>query len=179
MDSNNDLEPQKPLNYNEQNGKKYQSKGSKRSNIFISHPKTFIFFAFVVLLAVSLAIILPITLTNKKAVVIVAAKCPDGVNAPKIDCLEKEGQTNQANSQSMCIAKGCCWKPDSDPFTPDCVFPYNLGYKNNRWKENTYSRRWLDLSKIDSQSSYSKMKISYVEAKVEAQTDTRLHIKVK
>ena len=78
----------------------------------------------------------------------------------------------------MCLAKGCCWIPDTDSFTPDCVFPYNLGYRNNRWKENSYSRYWLDLIKIDSASSYSQMKISNIEAKIELQTDTRLHIKV-
>ena len=127
------------------------------------------------MLVVVLSIVLPVTLKTKNKVTIVSPKCPDGNFAPKIDCLEKENENNQ---KDLCISKGCCWIPDADPSTPDCVFPYNLGYKNNRWKEESYSRLWLDLTKIDSASSYSQMKISNIEAKIEMQTDARLHIKV-
>ena len=144
-------------------------------NILLRYPKTFIFFSFIILLLIILSIVLPMTLVIKKKVIMVSPKCPDGVNTPKIDCLEKQSENNNKNT---CVAKGCCWIPDTDPSTPDCVFPYNLGYKNNKWKENSYANYWMDLIKIDSASSYSQMKISNIEARIELQTDTRLHIKV-
>ena len=152
--------------------KKYDN---EPTNIILMYPKTFIFLSFILLLVIVLSIVLPTTLVTKKKVIMVSPKCPDGINTPKIDCLEK---LSENNNKDMCLAKGCCWIPDTDSFTPDCVFPYNLGYRNNRWKENSYSRYWLDLIKIDSASSYSQMKISNIEAKIELQTDTRLHIKV-
>ena len=154
--------------------KKKINRQDSSNNFIFKYPKTVIFFSFVILLLIVLSIVLPATLVGKKKVIMVSPKCPDGVNTPKIDCLEKQ---NEMNKKDICISKGCCWIPDTDPFTPDCVFPYNLGYKNNRWKESSYSRHWMDLIKIDSASSYSQMKITNIEAKIELQTDTRLHIK--
>ncbi len=124
---------------------------------------------------------LSLFLTIGKDIIFLQAKCPDGINTPKIDCLSNVDQqqaTNQPALKSMCLSKGCCWIGDSDMATPNCVYPYNLGYKNKKYKENIYSRYWIDLLKLDSQAEYTNAGINNLEAKVEMQTDYRIHVKV-
>jgi hypothetical protein len=135
----------------------------------------------VVLLVTIITVGLSLFLTIGKDIIYLQAKCPDGINTPKIDCLSNVDQqmTNQQSLQSMCAAKGCCWIGDNDLSTPNCVYPYNLGYANKRYKENMYSRYWIDLLKLDTQADYTKAGINNLEAKVEMQTDSRAHIKVR
>jgi hypothetical protein len=134
----------------------------------------FIIIGVISFILITLAIVLPLTLTRKK-VIFVERKCPDGTNQPRVDCLGD--LTSDQHSESTCTSRGCCWASNSYP-APSCVFPYNYGYSNAKWKSKSFSHKWADLLKFNTRNSFSSADITNLEAKIEYQTDERLHLKI-
>ncbi len=62
---------------------------------------------------------------------------------------------------------------------PNCAFPYNLGFRKTKTKENSFTRKWFELQRTNCPDSYTKSDISNLETKIEMQTDNRMRLRVK
>ena len=143
----------------------------------MKYMKCVLFFGALLLITIiTLSIVLPLTLTKtNRAVVQSVPKCPDGVNYPKVDCMPDLPIEQQ--SQSLCIRRGCCWAQDAGP-APSCLVPYNYGYIKNKWRDQSFSHKWIELIKIKTPTEFSRSDAINLEAKVEMQNDNRVRIKV-
>ena len=139
----------------------------------------FIGLGVLLVIVVILAIVLPLTLIKKKEEAKIKPACPDGQNEPRIDCLfDRSNLAQSSNLEQVCKSRGCCWSGSPPSGGPNCAFPSNFGFRNYKVKENTNTRYWFELARLNSPESLAKSDISNLEARVEMHTDHRLRIKV-
>lgn len=80
--------------------------------------------------------------------------------------------------KTTCTSRKCCWNDSPISGGPNCVFPYNFGFRQAKSKENSFTKKWFELLRINAPDSYTKSDISNLETKIEMQTDNRLRLRV-
>jgi hypothetical protein len=146
------------------------------------HPIVFVILIVAILIAIILIIVLPVTLVKKKVEKPVNPHCPDGIYEPFVDCLPDRAKLvmEQANLESVCVnERKCCWSTGSNSGGPSCVYPDNYGFRHFKVKENSFTNYWAELVRMEGPDSAAKSDIANLEVKIQSQTDTRLHVKVK
>lgn len=145
------------------------------------HPFITVLKAAVILVIVILAIVLPLTLIKKPEERRISPQCPDGRTQPRIDCLPDRIVLQQVSSnfEAVCKQRGCCWSSSPEQGGPSCALPYNFGFRQLKYKENTHASQWLELVRMNSPSSFARSDISNLELRVDKHTDYRLRIRVR
>ena len=140
----------------------YQQEGNFLMRFIKKFPFLAVLIAAIILIIVILAIVLPATLVKKKEEKLIAAKCPDGTNQPRIDCLpdRKVLMESGANMEATCKKRLCCWSASVDMGGPNCAFPTNYGFRNLKTKESTFASQWIELIRLNVPNSYAKSDIS-------------------
>ena len=77
-----------------------------------------------------------------------------------------------------CQSRKCCWTDSPNMGGPNCAFPHNYGFRTLKVKENSFTSKWLELTRINSPKSYANSNVPVLEAKVEMQTDSRMRLRV-
>lgn len=144
------------------------------------HPVITVFLLILILIAVVLVIVLPLTLVKKKEERPIKPMCPDSKYQPRIDCLPDRNKLmmSNANLESVCKTRQCCWSSSPEQGGPNCAFPYNYGFRSFKVREKTLSSNWIELIRLNSPMSFTRSDIANLETKIEMQTDDRLRIRV-
>lgn len=95
-----------------------------------------------------------------------------------IDCIPDKNKYLGMDLKTICNSRKCCWNDSPTNGGPNCVNQYNYGFRQAKIKENSFTKKWYELLRINSADSYTKSDISNLETKIEMQTDNRLRLRV-